>query len=79
MLNIANRPLTTAEFPAFAYKNEGIQRELTLVARYNNANKGIIDTEFIPWALDNSISYRVVHWFIHDFSGVDDENILFFL
>jgi len=49
MLNFANRPLTTAEFPAFAYENEGIQRELTLVARYNNANKGIIDTEFIPW------------------------------
>lgn len=79
MLNIANRPLTTAEFPAFAYENKGIQRELTLVARYNNANKGIIDTEFISWALDNSISYRVVHWFIHDFSGVDDEKILFFL
>ncbi len=79
MLNIANRPLTTAEFPMFANESEGIQRELSLVARYNNAHKGIIDTEFIQWALDNSISYRIVHWFIRDFSGVDDENILCFL
>ena len=79
MLNIANRSLTKAEFPAFANGNEGIQRELTLVACYNNAHKGIIDTEFIPWALDNSISYRVLRWFIHDFSGVDDESILCFL
>lgn len=79
MLNLANRPLTTAEFPPFAYGSEEIQRELTLVARYNNAHKGIIGTEFIQWALDNSVSYRVVHWFIHDFSGVNDENILCFL
>ncbi len=79
MLNISNRPLTTAEFPAFANENAEIQRELTLVAHYNNAHKGIIDTEFIQWALDNSISYRVINWFIGDFSDVDDENVLCFL
>ena len=78
MLNIANRPLTTAEFPSFANGNDGIQRELALVAWYNNAHKGIIDAEFIQWVLDNSISCRVVYWFIGDFSGVDDENILCF-
>ena len=79
MLNIANCPMTKAEFPAFACESEGIQRELTLVARYNNAHKGIIDANFIQWALDNSISYRVVRWFVGVFSGVDDENILCFL
>ena len=79
MLNVANRPLTADEFPLFGNGNEEIQRELTLVACYNNAHKGIIDTEFIQWALDNSISYRVVYWFVHDFSGVNDKNILCFL
>ena len=79
MLNIANRPLTEDEFPSFGNENEEIQHELTLVACYNNAHKGIIETEFIKWALDNTISYRVVHWFIHDFSGVEDEYILCFL
>ena len=79
MLNIANRPLTTADFPDFAGENTEVQKELSLVAQYNNVHKGIIDTEFLQWALDHSISYRVVRWFIHDFSGVDDKNILFFL
>lgn len=69
MLNIANRPMTTAEYPTFANESEGIQRELSLVARYNNAHKGIIDTEFIQWALDNSISYHIAHWFICVFFG----------
>ena len=79
MLNIANQPLTIADFPDFAEESVEIQREITFVAHYNNAHKGIIGTEFIQWALDNSISYRVVHWFIGNFSGVDDENILWFL
>lgn len=79
MLNITNRPLTIADFPEFANENEGVQCELTQVARYNNVHKGIIDAEFIQWALDNSISYRVVRWFVADFSGVDDENIICFL
>jgi len=79
VLNIANRPLTTADFPDFAAENTEVQKELSLVAQYNNDHKGIIDTEFLQWALDHSISYRVVRWFVHDFSGVDDENILFFL
>lgn len=79
MINIANRLLTTADFPKFANGNEAIQRELTLVARYNNAHEGIIDVEFIRWALDNSISYRIVHWFIYDFSCINDKNILCFL
>ena len=79
MLNIANKPLATADFPDFAEESVEIKREITLVAHYNNAHKGIIDTEFIQWALDNSISYCVVRWFIGNFSGVDDENILCFL
>lgn len=79
MLNISNRQLKKTDFPKFANENEGIQYELTHVARYNNIHKGIIDEEFIQWALDNSISYRVVRWFVADFSGVDDENILCFL
>ena len=79
MLNISNHPLTTVDFPDFANENTDIRQELSLVARYNNAHKGIIDAEFIQWALDNSISYRVVRWFVADFSGVDDENILCFL
>lgn len=79
MFTVANRLLKEVDFPSFANENEGIQRELTLVVQYNNAHKGIIDAEFIQWALDNSISYRVVHWFIGIFSGVDDENILCFL
>ena len=79
MLNISNRPLTKTDFPEFTNENEGIMCELTRVAHYNNIHNGIIDAEFIQWALDNSISYRVVRWFIADFSGVDDENILCFL
>ena len=79
MLNINNRPLTITDFPEFANENEGVQYELTQVARYNNVHKGIIDAEFIQWALDNSISYRVVRWFVADFSGVDDEKIICFL
>ena len=79
MINIANRPLTPVDFPKFGDESDDIQHELTLVACYNNGHKGIIDTEFISWALENSISYRVVRWFVADFSGVDDENILCFL
>lgn len=79
MLNIANRPLTADDFPTFVCESVAVQRELTLVAQYNNAHKGVIDAAFIQWALDNSISYRVVHWFIGTFSGVDDKNTLCFL
>lgn len=79
MLNIANGPLQVAEFPTFANENEEIQHEVMLVAHYNNVHKGIIDTEFIQWALDDSVSCCVVHWFFDDFSGVVDENILCFL
>lgn len=78
MLNVANGPSQISKFPTFANENEEIQHEVMLAAHYDNAHKGIIDTEFIQWAVDDSVSYRVVYWFIGDFSGVVDENILFF-
>lgn len=79
MLNIANCPLKTVDFPTFSDESDEIYHELTLIARYNNAHKGFIDAEFIQWALDNRISFRVVRWFATDFSCVGDEAVPCFL
>ena len=79
MLNIANRLVTTADFPKFANENDKVRQDLTLVTDYNNSHNGIIDVNFIRWAKDHNISYRVVRWFISDFSGVNDEKFLCYI
>lgn len=44
------------------------QNSALRVIEYNNSHKGIIDEEFLKWALKNNIEYEVVRWFILEYS-----------
>lgn len=75
MVCTANAPLTEQDFADFVKNNPQKLEELYLVAKYNNGHKGIIDEEFIKWAIDNSISYETIQWFLFEFSAITDEDI----
>ncbi len=79
MFYIVNRLVTTDDFPKFANESDKNRQDLILIADYNNAHKGIIDTNFIQWAIEHGMPYHVVRWFINDFSGVNDEKILCYI
>lgn len=71
----ANRPLTKSDFPTDVCLHADIEK----VANYNNIKHGIIDNDFIEWALRNRISYDAVLWFVKDFSQQNDRNLLWFI
>ena len=79
MFSIANRPLTLQDYLDFVEVHPELNSELDKIAVYNNSHKGIIDEEFIKWAVDNSISYKTIKWFLYEFSGINDENIICFV
>lgn len=63
-----NKPIMKNDIPDQLRDNQDIKK----IATYNNQNKGIIDRSFIIWALENNLSYESIHWFITDFSNIDD-------
>ena len=46
------------------------------IASYNNHEKGIIGKDFFLWALAANISYDAMRWFIEEFSGQGDDELL---
>lgn len=77
--SFGNPPLIITDFPD-EFKHDSILKESLLrIANYNNSHKGIIDDEFIDWAIKNKISYSAIKWFIKDFSLVDDIETLSYI
>lgn len=69
---------TTPLFPDNFPKSFG-EEVLQKIADYNNHHHGIIDNDFVKWALENKIPYNVVLWFIKDFSGQTDQELLWYI
>lgn len=67
-----NRPLFFEDIPEKLKKSEDIVK----IINYNNQNKGIITNDFFIWALENSISYETISWYVKEFSGQNDREIL---
>lgn len=70
--SFGNRPLYLKDFPDSITD----RTSLLQIAEYNNRNHGIIDNDFLKWALQNNISYEAVLWFVKDFSEQTDEELL---
>lgn len=73
--SFGNGPLFSQQFP----DNITDRASLLKIAEYNNHHHGIIDNEFIHWALQNNISYEVILWFIKDFSEQSDQELLWLI
>lgn len=70
--SFANGPLFSQQFP----EHIADRTSLLQIAKYNNHQHGIIDNEFLKWALKNDISYESVLWFVKDFSGQTNQELL---
>lgn len=70
--SFANGPLFSQQFP----DHIADRTSLLQIAKYNNNHHGIINNEFLKWALKNDISYEPVLWFIKDFSEQTDQELL---
>ena len=73
--SFANGPLFSQQFP----DHIADRTSLLQIAKYNNNHHGIIDNEFLKWALKNNISYKVVLWFVKDFSEQTDQELLWLI
>lgn len=70
--SFANRPLFAQDFPDHITDRTSFLQ----IAEYNNRHHGIIDNDFLKWALQNNITYEAVLWFVKDFSEQTDEELL---
>ena len=70
--SFVNGPLFSQQFPDHITDRTSILQ----IAEYNNRHHGIIDNDFLKWALKNNISYEAVLWFVKDFSEQTDEELL---
>ena len=70
--SFANGPLFAQQFPDYITD----RTSLLQIAEYNNRQHGIIDNDFLKWALKNNVSYEAVLWFVKDFSEQTDEELL---
>ena len=68
----ANGPLFSQQFPDHITDRTNFLQ----IAKYNNNHHGIIDNEFLEWALKKDISYEAVLWFVKDFSEQTDQELL---
>ena len=73
--SFGNRPLFPQEFPAHIAD----RTSLFQIAEYNNRHHGVIDNEFIKWALKNNISYDAILWFVKEFSEQTDQELLWLI
>lgn len=60
-------------------ENIDLYADLEKIANYNDIKHGIIDNDFIEWALKNRVSYDSILWFVKDFSQQNDRNLLWFI
>lgn len=70
-ITFGNKPIFLNDIPENLKENEDIIK----IANYNNQRDGIITDDFFIWALENSLSFESVQWFINDFSHQDSEEI----
>lgn len=70
--SFGNRPLYPQDFPD--YVND--RTSLLQILEYNNNHHGVIDNEFIKWALQNNITYEAILWFVKGFSEQTDPELL---
>lgn len=73
--SFANGPLFSQQFP----NHIADRTSLLQIAEYNNRRHGIIDNDFLKWALKNGISYEAVLWFVKDFSAQTDQELLWLI
>ena len=73
--SFANGPLFAQQFPDYIAD----RTSLLHIAEYNNRHHGIIDNEFLKWALKNGISYEAILWFVKDFSEQTDQELLWLI
>ena len=71
----ANGPLFSQQFPDHITDRTSFLQ----IAKYNNNHHGIIDNEFLEWALKKDISYEAVLWFVKDFSKQTDQELLWLI
>ena len=71
----ANGPLFSRQFPDHITDRTSFLQ----IAKYNNNHHGIIDNEFLEWALKKDISYEAVLWFVKDFSEQTDQELLWLI
>ena len=64
--------MTPSDFP----RDMDNTAELMKIMEYNNQHHGIIDKQFVEWALHNKISYDAIMWFVRDFSRQRNQNLL---
>lgn len=73
--SFGNRPLFPQDFPDHIID----RTSLLQIAEYNNRHHGIIDNDFLKWALKNGISYEAILWFVKDFSEQTDQEFLWLI
>ena len=73
--SFANGPLFPQQFP----NHIADRTSLLQIAEYNNRHHGIIDNDFLKWALKNGICYEAVLWFVKDFSEQTDQELLWLI
>ena len=73
--SFGNRPLFPQDFPDHITD----RTSLLHIAEYNNRHHGIIDNEFLKWALKNNVSYEAILWFVKDFSEQTDQELLWLI
>lgn len=70
--SFGNRPLFLRDFPEHIMDRTCLLQ----IAEYNNRHHGIIDNDFLKWALQKNITYEAILWFVKDFSEQTDEELL---
>ena len=55
------------------------EKNFIQILEYNNCHHGIIDNEFLKWALQNNISYKSILWFVKEFSNQSDQELLWLI
>ena len=73
--SFGNRPLFPQDFPDHITD----RTSLLQIAEYNNRHHGIIDNDFLKWALKNGISYAAILWFVKDFSEQTEQELLWLI
>ena len=75
VFSFANGPLFSQQLPDHIADRTSILQ----IAEYNNRHHGIIDNDYLKWALKNDISYEAVLWFVKDFSEQTDQDLLWLI
>ena len=70
--SFGNQSLFLQDFPEYITD----KTSLLQIAEYNNHHHGMINNDFLKWALQNNITYEAILWFVKDFSEQTDEELL---